>query len=290
MGGVFACSTAVVLIKAGHESPIRLAAERLLIAAAALTPVMLRDWRRHRGAWRMVDVWRSVWPGFFLAAHFVTWIIGARLTPAANSSLMVNLNPVVMPFVMYAVGRERLTRGEGVGSLLAVAGAALLALHDFHISREHAAGDALCLLSMLFLTGYFALGRFNRAAPSLWLYVVPLYYIAGFLCLPFGFLETRPPWTDPAREWALIVALALIPTVIGHSSIMLALRHLRAQVVSILNLSQFVFAGVMGYFLFDEIPRGGFYLACALLVAGSVIAIRATPEEETQKGNLKPET
>ena len=162
---------------------------------------------------------------------------------------------------------------------MAVAGATLLGLHDFHISREHAAGDALCLLSMLFLTGYMACGRINRSAPSLWLYVVPVYYVAGLACLPLGLLESRSPgWSDPRFEWAMIFALALIPTVIGHSALMLSLRHLRAQIVSILNLGQFVFAGVLAYPLFGEVPRGGFYAACALLVAGAVIAIRATPE------------
>jgi len=46
--GVFACSTAVIMIKACSEDAVLLSAYRLLIAAIALTPVFWRDYRRHR--------------------------------------------------------------------------------------------------------------------------------------------------------------------------------------------------------------------------------------------------
>ncbi|MCU0787405.1 MAG: DMT family transporter [Verrucomicrobia bacterium] len=36
-----------------------------------------------------------------LAVHFISWIAGARMTPGANASLLVNMTPAVMPFVLY---------------------------------------------------------------------------------------------------------------------------------------------------------------------------------------------
>ena len=62
-----------------------------------------------------------------------------------------------------------------------------------------------------------------------------------------------------AREWALMVGLGVVPTVCGHSLLNAAMRRIRGQIVSLCNVSQFVFAGVMGYFLFGEIPKGLFY-------------------------------
>jgi len=55
---------------------------------------------------------------------------------------------------------------------------------------------------------------------------------------------------------------------------------MRAQVVAIGTLGQFVFAGIMAYFFLHEVPDWHFYLASVLLVVGAVIAIRATPAAE----------
>ena len=40
------------------------------------------------------------------------------------------------------------------------------------------------------------------------------------------------------------------------------------------------FAGVLGYLLFDEIPRAIFYVASAIVVAGVVTVVRAAPAPE----------
>ena len=48
--GIFACSTAAVMIKASATHPTVLSALRLLIAAALLTPLFLRARRLHREA------------------------------------------------------------------------------------------------------------------------------------------------------------------------------------------------------------------------------------------------
>ena len=51
------------------------------------------------------------------------------------------------------------------------------------------------------------------------------------------------------------------------------LINLRGQVVSIFNLNQFIFAGVLAFLLLGEVPKPRFYLASALVVAGGVIVV-----------------
>src|SRR5690606_19004938 len=91
--GVFACSTAVIFIKSSEMNAIWLSAARLLGSALFLTPLWLRERRTARTAGAPILTFRqtSPWPGIFLAAHFIAWILGARMTPAANSTLIVNL-------------------------------------------------------------------------------------------------------------------------------------------------------------------------------------------------------
>ncbi|MFW6132485.1 MAG: DMT family transporter [Planctomycetota bacterium] len=283
--GVWACATAVIMVKACDVAAAPLAAYRLLIAAAALAPLMLRDLRRHRARYGGRHLARTLLPGVLLAAHFVSWIIGARMTLAANASLLVNLHPVAMPFFLYVLLRERLTGGELVGTGVAVAGVVLLAGTDYHFSPQHFAGDALCLLSMLLIAAYLAFGRRNRDFPTIWLYVVPVYLVAGLTCLAVaGFQAVRAPGPSAAafaiptaRDALLVVGLGLVPTVMGHSIMNFSMKHLRGQLVSLTNCGQFVFAGTMAYFLLDEAPQWNFYAAAVLVLAGVYAALRAMP-------------
>jgi len=54
-------------------------------------------------------------------------------------------------------------------------------------------------------------------------------------------------------------------------------RHLRGQVVSLCNVTQFVFAAVMAFFLFHEQPAPLFYAASALVVAGIALVVFSAP-------------
>lgn len=276
LAGVMACATAVIMIKQRPASmhPVLLAALRLFVAAVALTPLMVRDYLRHRGRFRLADLRATILPGAMLALHFVTWIIGAEKPPSANASLIVNMVPVVMPFFLFALVGERLTKGELLGTLVAAAGLAVLAAKDFDISREFFVGDAVCFGSMLLYAFYLALARRNRRFASIWLYLVPLYYFAGVCCLvgslPFG--SPIRPYSQ--REVLVALGLGLIPTVVGHSVLNYSMRHLRGQLVSLVNLSQFAFAGLMGFLFYDEVPTWALFVAAACLVAGVAIVLR----------------
>ena len=275
--GIFCGSTAVIFIKASTEHPVLLSSYRLLVASVVLTPIFLRNARKHPSEVVRQHVRAALLPGIILGLHFISWIIGARMTTAANASLIVNLVPVVIPFFLFAMIREKLTRSEFMGTVLALTGMCLLTLADFNLSRTYFWGDVLCFVSMLFFTFYLALGRKNRGLASIWLYLVPLYYIAGIFCflVALGFVNPIKPY--PLREIAFILALGIIPTVIGHSIFNYSMKFLRGQVVSVLNMGQFIFAGILAFFLLKELPDWTFYVASLLVVAGAWLVVNATP-------------
>ncbi len=276
--GVFATATAVIMIKACDVAPTPLAGYRLLVAAVVLSPLFVRDWRRYHERYGLPDVRRTLLPALVLAGHFISWTIAARLTQTANASLIVNMVPIVMPFILYLLIRERLNRGEVRGTVLAMCGILLLGLFDFHLVPENVAGDAGCFGSMILFAFYLGLGRRNRDFPTVWLYTVPLYFFAGVACIVAGAAAGSNFAIDTQRDLLLTIGLGVVPTVIGHSVLNYSMRHLRGQAVSIVNLGQFIFAGTMGYFLLDDLPKWAFFVAAPLAVAGAVLALRATPE------------
>lgn len=275
--GVTACSSSVIFIKACSVPPILLSGYRLLVAALVLAPFFIRDWRRLEGKWPVSDLRRTILPAAMLAVHLITWTIGARWTAAANASLIVNMVPVAMPILLYLTTREKVTGRELLGTAIALGGVFLLSSGDYVAGRETFRGDLVCLGSMVLFTWYLALARRNRDFPSLWLYLVPLYGLGAVFCFTAAAMTGELLMVFPLRDYLMLIALGIIPTVIGHSLLNRAMTHLRGQVVSVVNVGQFITAGAMAYLLFGEEPTTVFYLAAGLIVIGAFIIIRADP-------------
>jgi drug/metabolite transporter (DMT)-like permease len=280
--GVLACSTSAVLIRSSTTDPLVLTALRLLLAFIFLLPVLLSQLRRHRGAFTRDHLRRTHAPAAVLAFHLILWTLGARLTAVAQATLIVNLVPIALPFFLFWLARERINRAEVAGTALSIAGLFILSAKDALKGGGNLSGDAICFASMVLFGLYLALGRRNRDFPSIWLYVIPVYGQAALVCLIVALPRMHTFEAGSSHEWLIMVGLAALPTVCGHSLLNAAMRRIRGQIVSLCNVSQFVFAGFMGYLLFGEVPRALFYAASAIVVAGVAIVVLAMPPEPSK--------
>ena len=287
LGGVWACATAIIFIRLSETPPMLLTGLRLLLAAAVLSPLCIRDFRKHRKSLGWGDLRMTIIAGCAMGLHFASWIMGARLANPTNASLIVNMVPAVLPLMLFVMVRERVTQGELKGTLLAMAGVCVLGAWDFHVSAEYFTGDLICFGSMLIFCFYLTLGRRNRHFATIWLYVVPLYFFGGCLFLAAGIIVELGMWgmSVPwgAREILLIVALVLIPTVIGHSILNYSVKHMRGQLVGVINLFQFAFVGVMAWLVGEKTPAWTIVPAAVLVLTGAIVVVRSqkppTPDE-----------
>jgi drug/metabolite transporter (DMT)-like permease len=273
--GVFAGSSAVILIKACDEQPMLISSYRLLVAALLLLPLFWRDLKNYPGRYGWKELGWSAVPGVLLAFHFITWVMGVHLTPVASASLIVNLTPVAMPFFVMAFYGERINRSEVLGTLSAVVGLGILATARLNLTSADTGGVLVCIVSMLFFAAYLALGRKNGPRLPLWLYMVPLYFIAGLVCLVCALPFVNPIKAYTPTNLLLILAMALVPTIFGHTVLNYALKFFRGQVVSIANLGQILFATLLGFLVFGEVPPPVFYLAAVFILAGVVVVLWA---------------
>lgn len=282
--GQMITSTAVILIKINTIHPVLFASIRVLGAGALLSPLFVREARRIHGGISFAAVRPAIVPGIFLAIHFMSWTLAARTTIAANANLIVNMVPLFMPIVVFVLLRERLRRFEAIGTLVALVGFGALALPNVRGSSETLLGDALAFGSMLFFTVYLALARRNRGAGNVWLYVTPLYLMAGMISLVVSFFFTSP-WAEPwsATNILSLAGIILGPTIIGHTAINHAMSRLPTQLVGLSQLSQTIWAGLLGFFLLGEVPAPEFAIAAVCIVAGVTVIVaghsRRTPRD-----------
>ncbi len=271
----FAGASSALLIKASTIHPILQASYRQLFAGVLLLPFFFGEIRRSGKPFSPRLLLPSVLPGIVLGLHFIAWIFGARMTLAGNATVISTMVPVAMPFLVFFMTRELPRRSEVLGTLLALGGIAILAIFDFRLEPGHFGGDLVCFVAMLFYAAYLALARRNAPREGIFLYLVPLYLIGG------GFdLLVALPFADPLRgitvnDMVMTLGLALGPTIVGHSLMNRAMTKLQPQVVSLFNLTQFLVAAVLAYFLFGEVPAPEFGAASLLIVIGVAIPVLA---------------
>lgn len=277
--GVFACACSVVFIRESDAPPIMLAAWRCLLAALLLLPLAVRaPGFEHQTAGNVLRT--TFWPAAWLALHFVAWNIGARLTPAANATLIVSLVPLAMPIVLWFMLRERINSRERIATAIACVGLGILAFTDFDADPSWLLGDIVCLVSMALMAVYLVYSRKREDGTSIWLYIVPLYAVAGGICLVAGVALEGGYWPDTGYQWLQVIGIATVPMVVGHSTLNWAMRVFSGQHVALVNLMQFVFAGALGMWLYTEVPSLSFLLTSLAisLAAGWVISSANKPQ------------
>ena len=280
--GAMTCSTSIIMIKGSKLDPVLLAGYRLFVAGIIMLPLYFRDLKKEEK--KVSQTLYSCWPGAVLGLHFITWVIGCRMTYAANATLIVNMVPAVMPFILYFMIKEVLTKREMMGSAFAVSGIFILMLTDFKLNEQHFKGDIICFGSMFLFALYLVQSRKYRNSGSIWLYTVPLYISGGLVCFLISACRGVFPWHGlNGTEISYILTLAILPTIIGHSALNYSMKKIRGQTVGVLNLSQFVFAAIYGFIFFREVPGQVFYISVFMLVVGIGIIVTKKKEQPIEE-------
>ena len=248
---VVAMSWAAPLIRLAGAPPLAIAAWRLTFASLLLAPAFAAsrgraEWSRLGAAERRI----AVVAGVALALHFAAWITSLRLTSVAASAVLVSLSPV------FAWGFSRLVLGERPGRwqaadiVLAILGAAIIALGDAG-KTGHAAlvGDLLALAGAGFGGAYFVIGRRLRADLGLVAYITPVYSVAAVVLLAWAAVRSEAFVAYPATDWVIFGALALGPMLVGHGGLNYALRYLPAYTVNVAALGEPVGATLIAWTL-----------------------------------------
>jgi drug/metabolite transporter (DMT)-like permease len=133
-----------------------------------------------------------------------------------------------------------------------MAGVLVIGLDDFSIGEKHFAGDMWAVVCAVLFAGYFLIGRRLRRTLDTDVYVASVYGIAAllsFACLLF----LRLPVIDyGSQTWLCFVLMALVPTMIGHTSYNYALKYLKVGWIAVATLTEPVFAGIVAFFAWGE--------------------------------------
>ncbi|MHB1097243.1 MAG: DMT family transporter [Gemmatimonadaceae bacterium] len=284
-------STSGPLARLSEAPPLAIATWRLgfSLIIVAVPLIWTRGWRQWRGL-STKDLGIAVAAGAFLAVHFWSWIASLGMTTVAASVLLVNLHPVAMIAGSALWLGERPTKRQIIGTIIGLAGAAVVAWGDFSgtgtgtvgcagtgtvgCRGTELLGDALALLGALTVAFYYLSARRLRARLDVWPYVTLVYGTCFVVLLGFSAVTGVQLAPQPPRELTIFAAIALGPMLLGHTGFNWALKHVNAPTVSLVMLGEPVGAGIIAFLVpaIAEVPSVRTLVGGAVILTGIVVA------------------
>ncbi|MDI6704928.1 MAG: DMT family transporter [Bacillota bacterium] len=280
--GVLGVSSASIMIRLVEAPPIIISLYRLGITFVLLTPSTLLKYRDELKALTKKDLMTAALSGIFLALHFYTWISSLWYTTVSSSTVLVNTHSIFVLVGSYILFRERVSNRALFGTFLALAGGIFISISDFRLNSEAFLGDILALAGAFFIAGYFLIGRGLRQRMSLTPYTFVVYGSCTLVLLMIALGTSTPLSPGPPMNIALYLALAIVPTLLGHSIFNWALKYVQATVVSIAMLGEPVGATILAILVLRELPTLVQAVGGAVIIAGLYIFITATEKKEVK--------
>ena len=287
---VLGLSFAAPLVRLSTAPALVIAAWRLgfslIIVGVAL--LVTGGWRKWRTL-ALADFLISCVGGVLLALHFWSWNASLNYTSVAASVSIVNLQPAFVAFISWRVFNEVPKRRQGIGIVIAIFGALVVGFADVpggitgigsaltagaanranNASGRALLGDFLALIGAVTAAIYYLIGRRVRQKLDLWPYVALVYGAAFVTLLVLVWVTNSPLLPQPPREFAIFAALAIGPTLLGHTGMNWALGHLPAYVVNLTVLGEPIGATLLAAI----IPGIGEVPGPRVLIGGSIVLL-----------------
>ena len=248
---------------------------RLALALAALLPVV---WWRRRRLGRPSPALAGL--AVVMGGYYVAAVAAFRLAPVAEATLFVNSSP------LFAVGwavvrREALTRGQVVGTALALAGVAVIIgpglLSGADADRQRLLGDALALVAAGLMAAYsVAFQRLGSRAPSPLLATAAVSALGAVALAAWVGLAGRAAVAGLGSAPALgsLAGLAVVTTAVPTLAYSTASQRLPAVVVTTTRLLTPAFAAVAAWLALGEVPSVWLAPGGALVIGGLAVSLR----------------
>lgn len=275
---IVAVSCSAILIRFSHTPPLAIAFYRQLFSGLLLLPFARND--QHAGLTGREKVY-LVFSGFFLALHFSTWITSLSLTSVARATLFVDLQPIWASILGAILLSEKLNKLEVAGVAVVSIGGLLTVVPNWGSGFASLKGDFLATCGGLAGACYFLIGRKIRKSISWSRYMVSVYFISACWILLFHLVLTGTVPGISGRDAVWILAMALIPSLLGHGLFNFVIRHIKAYVVNAAFFGEPVLATLFAYLFFREAPDRFFYFGALLIFAGLAFIFSQQRSQET---------
>ncbi|HEX2519631.1 MAG TPA: DMT family transporter [Castellaniella sp.] len=257
-------------------SPYWVGALRLLIAALFFLAYACQHLGAAPASRELADLnWnQTIWAGACIAAYNLTFFAGVKATGVAVGTALALGSGPIWAGLLQMVSGARPATGWWLGTLLAVAGGALLIFGRGGDVQADPLGIALCLAAGLSYALYALINKqlIHRSAPAIT--TLGVFSVGAALALPAAALQAGPLQTT-ASGWLVVSFLGIAATGIPYLLFSTGLRSISAASGVSLALMEPVTAFLLAILIVGERPGALAYAGLAALLAGLAIVIRS---------------
>ena len=287
--GILAVSTAAIFIRLIllEASALVIAAYRLALSALISGVLLLISYKGERTQLNCKDIGLLVLSGVFLAVHFAAWITSLEFISVSSSVILVTTTPLWVALLSPIVLKEKVGSRFYWGMAVAIIGGICIAISGpcrlsttglscsgsvFERGSQTLWGMALALFGAWMASGYMLIGRKMRLKLDNLSYTTSVYTVSAIVLILALILRGEKVLGYSPQVYALFVALAVIPQLLGHSVLNYSLEVLPATIVSMALLGEPVGSTILAVIFLNEIPStleiiGGIFILLGIVIS-----------------------
>jgi DME family drug/metabolite transporter len=264
-----------------HLSPYWIGALRLVIASMFFAALVAATERARAPRPRVDGLWRrQLLAGAAIAVYNLAFFAGVRLAGVAvGTTIAIGSGPLFAGALQALVTRRPPVGLWWVGTALAIAGGAAIALGGGSVAPVDATGLLLCL------TAGFSYAVYTLCAKSLSAHASParaslwVFGTAAVIALPAAWLIVPSGIADMAaagaRSWLVVAWLGIVATGVAYLLFSTALRYISAATGVALALGEPLTAFTLAILVLGEPLRASGVAGIVLILCGLALVVRS---------------
>ena len=197
--------------------------------------------------------------------------------------MLVDTHPVFVLILGFLILKERVSKKAVAFVAVTLAGMAILSFGDLTKGADTFAGDMLALGGAATVSCYLLIGRIVRQRMGAFTYVVIVYFAAAVTLTAIAVVTHVPLTGYETRDYLIFMGIAFFCTLLGHTLMNWALKYLKTSYISMIVLTEPLYATVLGIIIFSEIPGASTYVGGAVVLLGVFLFVKE--EGKVQKNN-----
>jgi len=249
---IIAVSFASIFILSCQAPPLSIAFYRLLFTTLLIFPFILirKKTRDELRTLPRATILIMIVIGVILATHFSLWITSLKMTSVASSVILVTAHPVLVAPVSFYFLKEKLSWVNALGIAISLAGVGVLVIGNYGFAAfglDTIEGNILALLGGIAAGLYILGGRKLRKTVSTVSYAFVVYAVGTitlfFICLALS----APVYNLTITDYEIILLMALVSGIFGHTLYNWSLGYIRASVMSVALLGEPIGSSLLAY-------------------------------------------
>ncbi len=256
-----------LFVKAVSVSAATMVLYRLWIGVALMTAMA----RFTGGRVGRDSLRRTAGLGVIFGIAMVFGFASFKATSIANATIIGALAPALVLVIAAKAFGEHQTRHQLIGAAAGFVGVIVVVLGANSAGDASLVGDAYAVVNLILWVFYlFAAKRVRADGMHAGTFIASIFLWAAVVVTPWALVTSDDLGSATGRDMMMIVGMAAIPGLVGHSLMAWAQRDLDVSIVSLLGLGNPVLGALGAWIVYEQTLTAWQLVGATLVMIGLV--------------------